>query len=284
LLHVTNGDLAVAMLRQAGMAGEILPWRDVLHEGPVRGGLPLDELSAERARFIAEAGWAPYEVALENFAERDERLRRSSDEDEVVLWFEHDLYDQLQLIQVLDLLAEHRPRRLTLVCEAEYLGPMAPSRAAALFLVRADISERQVQAARRAWAAFRMRDPRAIPTEIPELPFLGAAMYRLLEEYPWTSDGLSRLERGIVRLLKNGPLRFAEVFRGVKEEPNFLGDTVLLWHLRRLERDGVVECRDSLWRASGRPLARQAERWLGGVRALPEGRWRFDPALGRVVE
>ena len=57
-LHLTNGDHAVEVLRAAGMQGEIVPWRDVLHEGPVRADLPLEALSRLRARFIAEAGWA----------------------------------------------------------------------------------------------------------------------------------------------------------------------------------------------------------------------------------
>ena len=59
MLHLTNGDCAVAVISQA-VSGAFLPWRDVLHEGPVRAGLSLEQLSAERARFIAEAGWAIY--------------------------------------------------------------------------------------------------------------------------------------------------------------------------------------------------------------------------------
>ena len=37
-----------------------------------------------------------------SFVERDEAIARSHNHEEVVLWFEHDLYDQLQLIQILD--------------------------------------------------------------------------------------------------------------------------------------------------------------------------------------
>ena len=55
-LHITNGDSAAAVMRRAGFSGEILPWRDVLHEGPVSALLPLTTLSPLRAHFIAEAG------------------------------------------------------------------------------------------------------------------------------------------------------------------------------------------------------------------------------------
>jgi hypothetical protein len=284
LLHLTNGDHALAMLRHAGMRGDFLPWRDVLHEGPVRAGLTLEQLSRERAAFIADAGWRKYSEVLADFSSRDQRVARASGEDEVVLWFEHDLYDQLQLVQVLDLLADRLPRRLTLVCEAEYLGPMAPSRAASLFAIRKDVTRAQIDAARRAWRAFTCADPRGIPIEVPELRFLGPALRRLLEEYPWKSDGLSRLERAIFAALQDGPRPFDEILRAVREEPAFLGDTVLLWHLERLRDEGSLRLDNEAWASTAKQPRRSRERWLGGVQVLPQARWRYDPALGRIVE
>ena len=50
-LIITNGDSAVDGLRAAGIAAEILPWRDILHDGPVPD-LPLEELSRVRARWL----------------------------------------------------------------------------------------------------------------------------------------------------------------------------------------------------------------------------------------
>src|SRR5262245_38420464 len=103
-------------------AGQVLPWRDVLHEGPVPGALSLDELSRRRARFIVEAGWWDDLAAVEkDFRERDAVLKATARHDEVVLWFEHDLYDQLQLIQILDWFVAHPVAKLSLICEAEYV-------------------------------------------------------------------------------------------------------------------------------------------------------------------
>jgi hypothetical protein len=61
MLHVTNGDSAAEGIRASGVAGEVLPWRDVLHEGPVPAGLALAELSRVRAGFIADKGWGEAE-------------------------------------------------------------------------------------------------------------------------------------------------------------------------------------------------------------------------------
>jgi hypothetical protein len=37
MLHVINGDSALETLREAGLPGSAIAWRDVLHEGPVPG-------------------------------------------------------------------------------------------------------------------------------------------------------------------------------------------------------------------------------------------------------
>jgi hypothetical protein len=250
LLHITNGDCAVAVLSQA-VSGTLLPWRDVLHEGPVPAGLSLDELSAERARFIADAGWGDFPEVLKTFRDRDAAFARAGTHDEIVLWFEHDLYDQLQLIQVLDGLADLRGPPIALVCEAEYLGEMTPERAAELFALRNPVTRRHFQEARAAWAAFRSSDPNSLLSlRTTSLPYLGAALRRHLEEFPWTTDGLSRTERQI----RNGDTR---------EEPRFLGDVVLDWHRKRL-------------------AGQRYPRWLGGYE-VREGSLRWDPVAGRLI-
>ena len=95
-LNITNGDSAAGTLSEAGVEGKIIPWRDVLHEGPVDSSLSLEELSKERARFIAERRWDDFAHVSGDFAERDRMIQHLDYFDEIVLWFEDDLYDQLQ--------------------------------------------------------------------------------------------------------------------------------------------------------------------------------------------
>ena len=287
MLHITNGDCAVAVLSKA-VEGHFLPWRDVLHEGPVHADLPLRELSRVRAGFIASAFSASETEVQRQFADRDAALAQAGRHEEVVLWFEHDLYDQLQLIQLLDWFAAHPHPTLTLVCEAEYLGNMAPARAADLFTRRAPVTRDQMQAGSTAWASFGADDPRRIGLDpVPGLPFLAPALERLLEELPWVQDGLSRIERQTLEALRDGPLPFTELFPRAhqhREEPVFLGDTVLRLHLSRLEADGLIrgsfdltpKAREALdkrldtWSSPRRP------RWVGGYE-VKDGRLRWDP-------
>jgi hypothetical protein len=283
LLHVTNGDSAAALLSQI-FSGEVLPWQDVLHEGPVRAGLALEQLSEERARFIADAGWGPLAEVQTTFRQRDKALRDSLSHDEVALWFEHDLYDQLQLIQVLDGFAQHPHPRLSLICEAEYVGNMSPERMREVFPLRKPVTEEQLRQASEVWAAFTAADPSGMnELRTTALPFLGAALRRQLEEYPWTGDGLSRLERHVLELLERGPLPWTAVFSGIDEEPVFLGDLVLRWHLARMAEEGLLEQRGELWALRNRKRSRRVPRWLGGVRVDDACPWRWDPAAGRLV-
>jgi hypothetical protein len=293
VLHITNGDCAVAMLSRA-VQGELLPWRDVLHEGPVHAGLPLQDLSRRRAAFIASTGWGSLPDVSKNFEERDAALAAAGRHDEVVLWFEHDLYDQLQLIQLLDWFAAHPHPDLSLVCEAEYLGTMMPARAEQLFRARRPVSGAQLKAGGAAWGAVGSADPRNIRLEpVPELPFLAPALHRLLEELPWTGDGLSRLERQVLEALRDGPLAFEALFPRAhhhREEPVFLGDAVLALHLKRLAADGLVKKSGALFSISARGskvvegkvdawAISRTPRWLGGYE-IRSGRLRWDPNKG----
>jgi hypothetical protein len=273
MLHITNGDAAVPMLQEA-VGGEILPWRDVLHEGPVRAAWS----PAERADFIAGAFHAERGRVLESFRERDAALAR--EHDEVVLWFEHDLYDQLQLIQRLDWFAAHPHPKLSLVCEAEYLGPMAPARAADLFARRSRVTGGQLAEGRQAWRAFTAPDPHGLE-RVPcsHLRFLGAALRRHLEELPWAGDGLSRTERAILRSL---PGDCSGIFAAIREDPAYLGDSVLAWHLERMQREGLVEKRGDTWQAVSRPERVREPRWLGGMCVTADSPWCWDPARGGV--
>ena len=96
ILNITNGDCAVEIMKKAGIRGVFLPWRDVLHEGPVPQGLSLDELSKVRAKYISGHGWGDAEEILRSFIERDNLLKSYQDYEKVILWFEHDLYDQFR--------------------------------------------------------------------------------------------------------------------------------------------------------------------------------------------
>jgi hypothetical protein len=268
MLHITNGDSAAEGIRQAGLPGSMLAWRDVLHEGPVPADLSLHELSAVRAGFIAGEGWAPADEAATGFAERDATLARFTEHDEVCLWFEHDLYDQLQCLQILDWLAGERAGDtvLSMVCIGQFpgverfygLGQLSPAQLASLYPNRRPITREQLDLARSAWAAFRAAEPSALIALVKgdstsALPFLHAALLRHLAEFPALEHGLSRTEHYTLERLAAGPVDPFAAFQTVqeREEAPYLGDTIFWGRVYTLAtgRHPLV-----LVRSEGQPL------------------------------
>jgi hypothetical protein len=301
VLHVTNGAAAAADLAPLG---EVLTWDDVLHEGPVPAEPPA-QLRETRARFLADAGFTDLATARSRLAARDGRLDAVDFSTKLVLWFEDDLYDQLQLIQVLDRLASGggATRR------SRPLGPVqlvVLPRGPRTFLrdrmaAARSLSDRDHDLAARAWAAFTAPDARRVQelwlAGTPGLPDLAPALERLLEEHPATTDGLGRTDRQILVALRDagGPLGPHKLFAAATapEERPFLGDTTLWWRAGRLaplvERTAAGAF--ALTGAGARVLAGEADaaglpapldRWVGGVHHAGAPAVRWDPAARRL--
>jgi redox-sensitive transcriptional activator SoxR len=254
LLHVTNGDSAGNTLRQTVLGGAVLPWRDVLHEGPVPA-LPRRTLLATRARFLAECGWGTPQALRGSMERRDAQLLEAlRDSLRVVLWFEHDLYDQLQLLDVLALThgAGAGPPDLIVIgafpgrSSFAGLGELTASELETLWPSRARAAPELLAAAAGAWDAVRAPEPTAVvewaARETAELPFLAPALRRLLEELPAPADGLSGTERRALEAIAAGartpPAAFIAAQR--REQAPFLGDT---WFFRALAALGQGESR-----------------------------------------
>lgn len=306
MLIVTNGLSAVGNLEAAGIPNEKLPWDDVLHDGPVPRGLELPDLSLVRGRFIADCAWGEPEVVRRSFIRRDERLGATAAEDEVLLWFEHDLYDQLQLLQVLDWFADlaRRPRRLTLICRAAYVSEESGDALRTAHEARDDVTARQLRLARRVWAAFRAPDPRALAglmaEDTSDLPFVTAALRRFLEEYPWSGDGLARSERQALAALRQQPGATArDLFLAApaREDPKYLGDLSFFRYLDAMAREPYpLLAADESGRLqitrtgeavldgkADRLRLRGLDRWYGGARLTGGNLWRWNPE-GATVE
>lgn len=320
-LIITNGDEVVARMREARIGGEILPWRDILHEGPVPASLSLEELSAVRAQFLARRGWMPEEELRAAFSARDAVLRRHADFKTVVLWFEHDLYDQLQLLQVLDFLAgEKRAEGVYLIQAGKYLARETPRALKSHFCLQEPAEAAHFALARLAWNSFRAPSPEPwaallrLSTHI--LPFLRLAMLRLLDELPDPRSGLSRTEWTILNLIGQGVKRPLELYAAYSEteEAVFMGDLSFFHTLDELS-DGAApliagfkglrffpampeEARDDYFARelsythlglsvlAGRADAlqhRQAARDIGGFHFDTHSAWRWSAAARKLT-
>jgi DNA-binding transcriptional MerR regulator len=290
LLHVTNGESAGNTLRLTVLGGAVLSWQDTLHEGPVQA-LPRQDLLRARAAFLAGCGWGSRQALLSSLERRDRQLLAAlRDGIRVVLWFEHDLYDQLQLLDVLALAhaAEAAPELIVVGSfpgrpSFRGLGELTAEELETLWPSRRQAEPAVLETGTGAWAALREPEPTALgewaTRETAELPFLDSALRRLLEELPAPSDGLSGTERRALEAVAAGadtpPASFVAAQQ--LEDAPFLGDT---WFYRALsglgqEASRLVETHE------GAPLPPPPP--LGDGRRFAQLRLRLTPMGERVL-
>jgi hypothetical protein len=243
-LHITNGSCAGDKL-ETFADGQVVLTHDVLHEGPAPR-VDGDAWHATRARFLADAYDPNIDEIRADLARVDRTIADAVGHDDIVLWFEHDLFDQLQLIRNLALIDDRalgdpervaRQQHVSLICIDRFpgverfigLGQLDPSQLASLSPSRRPVTTGQFALASAAWDAFRSPDPRdlmRIARDAGDLPFLGDALLRLLAEYPSLDAGLSRTETLALTALRDGPLTAGTLFvASQKQEPRpFMGD------------------------------------------------------------
>jgi hypothetical protein len=247
ILHVTNGDSAVRPIEEAGIGGEVIAWRDVLHDGPVPADLSLPELSRVRAEYLAGEDLGDAEALTKEFAARDAAIARATDHDMVVLWFEWDLYDQLQLIQILDQLStidddelREAGTSIEMVSVAGYLGATAYDRFPDLWQSREPVTREMLDLGSEAWKAVRSAEPTHVAELVERgtepLPFLAGALERFLEELPSVDNGLARSEQQLLEAIAQGPKNFSEAFQiaARREERIYCGDLSAARYLERM--------------------------------------------------
>jgi hypothetical protein len=300
----------------------VVYWRDILHEGPVPEVAPA-ELRPIRAGYLTGYEGVEHAEAMRQFTERDQALESNRD-GEYVLWFEADLYDQLQITEILARLADLGvpAECITLICIGEHagiarfggLGELTAGQLRELPHTNAcaRLTLAALELATRAWAAFRAPTPEALgaiaAARLGELRFLGEAFDRLSREYPAARDGLSLTERRVLAAVADGAPDAGTAFTWAqaRETRPYMGDsTCFAWMdrmaegphpLLRLDPPGRPVQRETpvhLTDSGARVLAGQADqvalngidRWIGGVHLQGHHLpWRWDDGTETIVE
>lgn len=318
-LIITNGDEAADLLAASGRTASILPWRDILHEGPL-AAKGLEALSDLRAQFLSQRFGFDFAEIRAEFGARDAVLRQHEHFERIEIWLEHDLYDQLQLAQLVDFFAaEGRSEGVFLVQADHFLG-QERAETIGRFADRArELNPQMLSAGRAAWAELCADTPRPafrrLFTAPGPFPFLVPAIRRFLEELPAPRTGLGRSESVLLKAIAEYEVTPKSLFPMVLagEPAAFMGD----WSFFRLledlafveepllaglgerfqpfgEDDRRLAYLDSplILTPFGRAVLAGMEdhvatngidRWWAGTRLYGYDVWRFDRAVGSLV-
>lgn len=324
-LHIRCGADLKEPLEEAGFSGDFLEYSDALCQGPV---LADDTWLAPRATFLANAYGGQ---TGRSAGQEAERLRHAEEGlqsaarcyERVVIWVEHDSYDQLVLARCLAQFAAAAPPRLDLISinrfpgNARFVGlGQLPSEALRLLWdERTPVSSQQLEAGRSIWAQLRCDDPTPLATAarqgVAGLPQMAKAVQRHCRELPWLEDGLSLTERLILQVLAEGPSSAGELYSTLMREREplpWLGDIMLLFILDSMraarepvftgtfggaerrwweERLVITDVGRSVLTAEVDWLSLSPpDRWLGGVivsTAAPCWRWNDKSATTIMI-
>jgi Domain of unknown function (DUF1835) len=318
IVHLCNGDATADGISLADLPGDIRVWADALDQGPL---LPVDRetFRLRRAQFAASAGLAQSEAAAAAKLTAWDAALEVGDAEEVVVWFEHDLFDQLALCRILtlwslrDAAGQAAPTPLTMVSIDRHpevpqflgLGQLTPEQLAQLWPRRTPVAKEAVEEAVTAWIALTAADPRALPflmKRVRALPFLAGAIERHLEEFPDVASGLGRSERQVLASIGRGASTSAAVVAEVHAiDPRYpITDVQLRVQLGTLIANGLIGAaqsqqglselqitqhgRQALAGAVDVVAANGIDRWRGGVHLAGRGPvWRWESSSRRLL-
>ena len=305
VLHIHNGDATADIAKKSSIPGEHFAWREALIEGPTPAGVKGAEWRRTRAQHLAAAYGIGPDTSEQELLSQEQKLASFGKYDEIVLWFEHDLFCQVNLLYLLNWFAQQQlgNTKLSLVCIDSFpgkenfrgLGELNAGELNSLFPGRKPVTRDQLDLAARAWEAYSSPDPRdiqsLIQTGTTALPFLGPALKAHLRRFPSTRNGLGVTENRSLEFINSGPKKFLDLFASFcAAEPIYgFGDSQFWDSLQRLtdanqplltmesgeqKREGIApnanfEITDlgkAILRGDGDfVLLNGIDRWLGGV-------------------
>jgi hypothetical protein len=293
VLHLLNGDATVL---PDDLPGERAFWRDILMEGP-----PNADLEA-RAAWLAPRLEATPEAYARGWREGQATLRRAKEHDEVVLWFERDLFCAINLWFILGHVDAARVSLVFPEVTTDFrgLGTLESPRLRALFEQRHTLTADEIAEARALWHAYAAPEPTTLARLEPSFPFARAAIRLHCGRFPSVAHGLDEVEHATLQTLSAAtelPRLFVTITRSAPLIQLGMGDlqfTAILRDLAtgptplvRIEQHAAPAGR---WRISRTPAAIEVlsgridrlalsplDRWLGGVHLRPGAPlWRWD--------
>lgn len=227
MIHIVNGDIIGDKLQN--IEGVVIVWREMYDFGPLSLDWSAEEQLKRRAQFFEEKLAIPAPFFTVNCQSQSRLLDNLSRNEEIILWFEHDRYDQTMLMYLLTNLAAKGFGNLSMVSIDQYpgiqpfhgLGQLSAQQLLELIDWKKKISNEQIEEAISGWEAYNSPHAKAIEdwvtNERHELPYLLQVMENNQNFFPSDTNGLNEMEQLSLTLLKKGVNSFKDLFRLVGE-------------------------------------------------------------------
>lgn len=230
MIHILNGDALLDRFPES-FPGRRIVCRECLVDGDV-DGKTLDQLVRVRESFLQDVyGVAPADYRSSSLAEW-KKITALPSGSEVALWFEDDLFCQVNLWFVCWLLEEGGKAGDVFLVRppegsADGFGSLDSGGLAAAWEARTVLTLRETGAFARLWKAYQHEDAdtlrRIASVDLVRFPFLPGVI-RAEEDRYQDANGWSPLERRVADLIAEDPQAdFASLFRQFTERDPVFG-------------------------------------------------------------
>lgn len=237
LLHITNGDSFTDKLKTLNLKGDIVTWREMLCEGKTLTNVGSESFWKTRFEFLNKN----YKVSKSWFIEKTLKEYRSlcnhKQQDEIVLWFEYDLFCQINMIAVLSWLKTNRKyAQISLVCSGKEdetdkmygLSDLSDEQLLKLYENKVELSQDDIEYADYVWQLYCSDNPIRLEnlTDFSEYQFdyLSEAVNAHLHRFPTIKNGLNEMENNILRIALNKKPTSKKAFMAdILQNQGFLG-------------------------------------------------------------
>ncbi|SNZ00008.1 DUF1835 domain-containing protein [Flagellimonas pacifica] len=211
LLHITNGDSFTSKLQSLNLKGDIITWREMLCEGKTLCTVGSESFWKTRFEFLNKN----YKVTKSWFVEKTLKEYRSlcnhKQQDQIVLWFEYDLFCQINMLAVLSWLKTHRRHaEISLVCSGNEddsdklygLSELSDEKLLALYDKRTILTQDDIEFADYVWQLYCSDNPIRLENLIAhngfQFEYLSEALKAHLRRFPTIKNGLNELENRVL--------------------------------------------------------------------------------------
>ncbi|TYP79244.1 DUF1835 domain-containing protein [Paenibacillus methanolicus] len=237
MLHIVNGDAFGNKLKQSRVPGEVLVWREIYTVGPVFAEPAEQGNRAYRAAYLEQAIGVPRAEFVRHSEEQERKLASFRDYDEVVLWFEYDLFDQTMLAFLLSWFSEQHPgkTKLSLLSIGAFpgiegfrgLGQLSVPQLETLSGTWQAVSAGELELGAQLWSAYTADNPEPLATllrgDTSALPFANEAFHAHLAKFPSAGNGLGAVEQSTLDALAEHSRHPIDLFRTMSEQYHVLG-------------------------------------------------------------
>ncbi len=259
ILHILNGDSTYAIFKESSISGDVVIWREMLCEGTVVKDVGSDQFWKERYSYFKNEFGVDKLDYFDKTLKEIIKLQDVSDYREVVLWFEYDLFCQINLMALATYLLKsyRKDIKYFLVCTGKEKGKTqllsladySPKEYEDLYQNKIKLSRNDLLFAQIVWEIYSENDADSLKSfdfnQSKKFIYLQAAIDQHLMRFK-DENGLNQIDHKILSIIDTGIQNEKQLINKLliwqkKETVYGFGDMQYINYIKKLKSFIIIE-------------------------------------------